>query len=348
MPMASPQNKGTILVTGGGGYVGGQIVREALESGFNVRLTARSASSADRSVARFPAYAAQLSTAVIPDMTVPESYESSFADGAITGIIHAASPFVLDPQDNVRDLLDPAIKGATAVLDAALRYGGGKVTRVVATSSFAAVKDLSQGKRVGYTYSEKDWNPVSFKEAAVANGVVAYCASKALAERAMWDWMATHKSEITFTLATICPPWVFGPYASALRATKSGLSESVQLLNNMIDADAVPAFDFGGYADSREVAAAHVRALEVPEAAGKRFLVGQDFRYQAAADIARETVPELKTRLPVGNPGEWEDAYHVDGSLATRVLGLKYGTLRDTVTDTYVQLLKAREIEAAA
>ncbi|KAI1768632.1 NAD(P)-binding protein [Hypoxylon sp. FL1150] len=344
--MAPPKNKGTILVTGGGGYVGGQIVREALESGFHVRLTARSTSSASRSAARFPAHAAQLSTAVIPDMTVPESYESSFADGTITGIIHAASPFVLNPEDNVRDLLDPAIKGATAVLDAALRYGGGKVRRVVATSSFAAIKDLSRGKRPGYTYDEKDWNPATFEEAAKADGVVAYCASKALAERAMWDWMAAHQGEVSFTLATICPPWVFGPYASELRATRTGLSESVQLLDNMIDADEVPAFDFGGYADSREVAAAHVRALEVREAGGKRFLVGQDFRYQAAADIGRETVPALKTRLPVGKPGAWEDAYHIDGSLATRVLGLKYGTLRDTLTDTFAQLLKAREIEA--
>ncbi|KAI1374405.1 NAD(P)-binding protein [Hypoxylon crocopeplum] len=345
--MAAPQNKGTILVTGGGGFVGGQIIRRALESGFSVRITARSASSAARTVSRFPSYASKLSTALIPDMTVPESYESAFADGSITAIVHSASPFVLAPEDNVRDLLEPAVRGATSVLEAALRYGGGKVTRVVATSSFASIVDLSQGLRVGYTYSEKDWNPATWDEAAAADGVTAYCASKALAERAMWDWMHAHAGQASFSLATVCPPWIFGPYAHAPASTK-GLSESIGLLNGIIDADAVPAFDFGGYADCREVAAAHIRAIEVPEAAGKRFLVGQDFRYQEAVDIARETVPGLAQRLPVGKPGEWQPAYHIDGSLATRVLGLKYGTLKDTVTDTYVQLLKARELEAAA
>ncbi|KAI0888059.1 NAD(P)-binding protein [Annulohypoxylon maeteangense] len=340
------QTKGTILVTGGGGFVGGQIIREALESGFAVRLTARSASSAARTIARFPSFATSLSSAIVVDMTTPEAYEAAFADGSITHIVHSASPFNLSPQDTLRDLLKPAIKGATSILEAALRYGGGKVKRVVATSSFAAIHDLSTGAREGYTYDEKDWNPVTWEEAVASTGTVAYCASKALAEKAMWDWIAAHKAEISFGLATVCPPWVFGPYAHELRDTKT-LSESVQLLNVIVDSDAVPAFDFGGYADSREVAAAHVRALEVPEAEGKRFLVGQDFRYQAAVDLARED-PELAKRLPVGKTGEWVPAYHIDGTLATRVLGLEYGTLKDTATQTFRQLVKARELEAAA
>ncbi|OTA89286.1 hypothetical protein M434DRAFT_60277, partial [Hypoxylon sp. CO27-5] len=331
----------TILVTGGGGFVGGQIIREALESGYNVRITARTPSSAARTVSRFPSYAASFSTAVIPDMTVPESYKDAFADGAVTHVVHAASPFNLAPEDNVRDLLEPATRGATSILEAAHRYGGGKVRRVVATSSFASIIDIGKGMREGYTYSEKDWNPATWDEAAVAPGVVAYCASKALAERAMWDWMDAHK-DASFELATVCPPWVFGPYAYELESTR-GVSESVGLLDGIIDSDAIPAFDFGGYADSREVAFAHIRALEVPEAAGKRFLVGQDFRYQAAVDIAREEFPELEKRLPVGNKGEWIPGYHIDGSEATRVLGLKYGTLKDTVVQTYKQLLKARE-----
>ncbi|KAI0138938.1 NAD(P)-binding protein [Hypoxylon sp. NC0597] len=344
--MAASGTKGTILVTGGGGFVGGQIIREALESGYNVRITARTPSSAARTVARFPFYASNLSTALIPDMTVPESYKDAFADGAITYIVHAASPFNLAPEDNVRDLLEPATRGATSVLEAAHRYGGGKVKRVVATSSFASIIDIGKGMREGYTYSEKDWNPATWDEAAKAPGVVAYCASKALAERAMWAWMDAHK-DASFALATICPPWVFGPYAHDLESTK-GLSESIGLLNNLIDSDSIPPFDFGGYADSREVAFAHIRALEVPEAAGKRFLVGQDFRYQAAVDLAREAFPELQKRLPVGKKGEWVPGYHIDGSEATRVLGLKYGTLKDTVVRTYEQLLRARELESKA
>ncbi|KAI0176524.1 NAD(P)-binding protein [Hypoxylon sp. FL1284] len=285
-------------------------------------------------------------------MTTPESYEAAFADGAVTAVVHAASPLVVSPKDSVRELLEPAVRGSTAILNAIQRYGGGRVKRVVATSSFAAIIDVAQGKRPGYTYDEKDWNPATWDEAAASRGPFAYCASKALAERAMWDWLKAARdsggSAGLFSLTTVCPAWVFGPYAAQPRATRAGLSESVQLLDNIIGAAAVPPFDFGGYADVREVAAAHVRALETPDAAGRRFLLAQDFRYQAAVDAARERLPQMRDRLPVGNPGDWEEAYHVDGSLATRVLGLRYGTLADTVVDTYVQLLKAKEIEGAA
>ncbi|KAL7622405.1 hypothetical protein AAE478_007910 [Parahypoxylon ruwenzoriense] len=351
--MATPQNKGTVLVTGGSGYVGGQIIREALEAGYNVRITARSQPSAEQTVARYPAYASRLSTVVVPDITDASAYASAFADGSVVGVIHAASPFVLAPEDNVRDLLEPAVRGATSILDAAHRFGGGKVARVVSTSSFAAIVDLPKGKRPGYTYSESDWNPVTWDEAAAADGVTAYCASKALAERAMWKWFEDRRQageKVGFALSTICPPWVFGPYAHELASTRRGLSESVQLLDGIIDSgpeDEVPAFDFGGYADSREVAAAHVAALTAPEAAGRRFLVGQPFRYQAAVDAARELVPRLAARLPRGKPGEWEEAYGVDGGEAARVLGVTYGTLARTVGDTYVQLLRAREMEKA-
>lgn len=61
--------------------------------------------------------------------------------------------------DVTKDLLTPAIKGTTEILKSAQKYGP-SVKRVVVTSSFASVVDLSQGNRPGYAYSEKDWNPV--------------------------------------------------------------------------------------------------------------------------------------------------------------------------------------------
>ncbi|KAI1472673.1 NAD(P)-binding protein [Daldinia caldariorum] len=346
--MATPQPKGTILVTGAGGYVGGQIVREALESGFNVRITARTESSATRTISNYPSFASALSYTLVPDMTILESYAPAFADGAIEGIIHSASPVNFSPQDNVRDLLDPAIKGATTILEAARRFGRGKVRRVVVTSSFAAVVDPEKGVRPGYTYDEKDWNPVTWEGAVTAQKLTAYMASKTLAERAMWRWMDEHGDDVAFTLATICPPWVFGPYVRA-PATRAALSESVLLLDDIVDGAAVPPFDYGGYADSREVAAAHVRALEAPDgvAGGQRFLVGQNFRYQAAVDGAREALPEARARLPVGKPGDRspEDAHRFDGSKAARVLGVEYGTLKDTAVETYKQLFEIRKLE---
>ncbi|KAI5456586.1 hypothetical protein BGZ63DRAFT_395837 [Mariannaea sp. PMI_226] len=326
----------TLLVTGASGYLGGQIVKTALEKGYNVRATARSEASAKKVGDQFPQYSAKLSYAIVPDMTKVESYEHAL-DG-VTGIVHAASPFVLNPKDNVKDLLEPAIHGSLAVLEAAQRWGP-SVKRVVVTSSHASVVDISKGKRPGYVYNEKDWNPVTYDEAAAeSDGVVAYCASKALAERAVWDFVS--KNNPKFDVVTMTPPWVFGPYATPLKS-KKGLSESVQLMNAVLDAKEVPAFDFGGFVDVRDIAAAHILSLEVPEAGGQRFWVGQNFQWQAAIDAARAAIPELRSRLPEGKPGVLEDVYTVDGSKASRVLGFQYHNLSECVKDTYAQLLAA-------
>ncbi|KAI1502049.1 NAD(P)-binding protein [Biscogniauxia marginata] len=351
--MSSPtQFKGTLVVTGGSGYIGAQIVRAALTQGYAVRLTARTAASASQAAARHPQFAdtPQLTTSVVGDITDASAYAPVFAGGAVTGVVHAASPFNVQPSDNVRDLLTPAVRGSTAVLEAARRWGGPRVRRVVVTSSFGAVVDPGRGARPGYVYAEADWNPTSWDEAAVADGVVAYCTSKSLAERAAWDWVAAQKKQqdpVSFDLATICPPWVFGPYAGGLRGAKS-LSESIDLLRGIVDAAEVPPFDFGGFADVRVVAEAHIRALEVPEAGGQRFLIGQDYRHQLAVDIAREAFPELRDRLPEGRPGHVEPAYSIDGSKASRVLGIKYRTLDETIKDTFEQLLRDKQIEEKA
>ncbi|KAF7557287.1 hypothetical protein G7Z17_g842 [Cylindrodendrum hubeiense] len=330
----------TLLITGASGYLGGHLVNAALDKGYNVRATARNESSAKKITDQFPQYATQLSYAIVPDITNVESYEPHLQD--VVGILHSASPFVLKPEDNVKDLLEPAIQGSIAVLEAAQKWGP-SVRRVVITSSHASVCDLSKGKRPGYVYDEKDWNPVTFEEAAVADGVVAYCASKALAEKATWDWVAKNKPN--FDLVTITPPWIFGPYVTELTSTKH-LSESLQLLYDIIGAAEIPPFDFGGFADAREVAAAHILGYEVPEAGGQRFWVGQNFNYQSAVDAAREQIPELQSKLPIGQPGVIEDTYKVDGSKATRVLGLKYRPLAETIKDTYAQLLRADAVGA--
>ena len=335
----------TILITGGSGYLGGHLVKESLARGYHVRAVVRSETSYKSILKNFPEYASKLSYVVVPDITIVEAYKDAFE--GVVGVLHSASPFNLEPEDNEKDLLQPAIKGCVSMLDASLRYGK-QVKRVVVTSSHASVVDIPKGKRPGYVYDEKDWNPVSYEEAADPStpGVVAYCASKALAERAIWKWTEEHK-DAPFDVATITPPWIFGPYATDLKSTKH-LSESVKLLYGMIGAKEILPFDFGGFADVREVAAAHLLALEVPEAGGQRFWIGQTFQYQTAVDAARRLLPELKTRLPEGKPGWREDIYGVDGTKAVRVLGLKYRTLDDTVKDTYAQLLRAEEIEGSA
>lgn len=345
--MSSPSEQ-TLLITGANSYVAGHVIKVALEKGYHVRGTVRSEASTASVRSTFSTYGSKLTFAIVPDITKPELYEPAFANptAPITGVINVAAPFALKVDDNKRDLLDPAIAGATALLEAAKRYGS-TVRRVVNTSSFASIVDLSKGYRPGYTYTEADWNPTSYDEAAAADGVTAYCASKTLAEKAMWDWTAANKP--AFTLATICPPWVFGPHVAPLKDVKK-LNESTGILFGLLDREAVPATDFAGFADVRNVAEAHVAAFEREEAGGQRFLVGTHYDYQTAVDEVRGEVEGLDDRLPVGTigAGKEEKVYQVDGSKAEKVLGIKYIPLKETLKDSFGQLLEAEKRTVAA
>ncbi|WYZ37261.1 hypothetical protein EsH8_II_000767 [Colletotrichum jinshuiense] len=335
--MASNQ---TLLVTGANGYIGTHVVGLALERGYKVRATGRSESSFSNLRSIFPDAADRLSFTIVPDITKKESYKDALA--GVTGIVHTASPFVLTPKNNETDLLQPAIQGSIAILEAA-RLHGHDVKRIVNVSSFASIIDMSQGYRPGYTYTEKDWNPATYEQASkTEDGAEAYCASKGLAEKAMWRWIDENPA-VKFTLANICPPWVFGPYLG--KPDLNRLSESMGLLWNLVDAKEVPATDFGGFADVRDVAQALIKAIETPEAGNERFLTGEHFDWQTAADLIREEVPESKSRIPVGRPGygKTEELYVVDGSKAERVLGLKYTPLNITLRDSIRQLFETEK-----
>lgn len=340
--MTAPSQQ-TILVTGANGFVASHIVKHLLEKGYNVRGAVRSEASANKLKAALPQYESRLSFAIVKDMTDPAAYDGKL-DG-VTGILHTASPFVLNVRDNLKELLEPARDGAVAILEAAAKVP--TVTHVVNTSSCASVCDVSKGARPGYNYTEADWNPMTWDEAAVTpNGTLAYCASKAHAERAMWNWMKEHEGKVSFGFTSINPSWVLGPHAQPLTSL-SHLNESSQLMWGMVDATEIPGFDFGGYNDVRDLAMAQVLCLEKPELSkGERFIFSRPFRYQMAADIMREHFPELRNRVPEGEPGYVLPAYNFDGSKIARVLGFEYRPLSETVHDAMAQMLEVEKVAA--
>lgn len=307
-----------------------------------MRGVVRSELSATKVSDTFPEYLPRLSLSVIPDLNAPENYAPAFADvlKPITGIISVAAPFSFSVEDNARDLLDPAVTVARSILEAARKYGP-NVQRVVTTSSAAANVDVPQGSRPGYTYTEKDWNPMPYDVAVKADAVAAYCASKAFAEKAGWDWVEREKPH--FTLTAINPPYIFGPHVAPIDIKQLG--ESTEILWKLYGAEKLPPFDFGGFVDVRDVATAHLEAFERPEAGGQRFLISSQFNYQSAVDSIRKELPELDSQIPKGTPGRPEpaDAYVLDGSKAKEVLGINYIPLAKCLKDSFEELLEANE-----
>lgn len=341
MALSTPSDK-TVLVTGASGFVASYIIRALLEAGYNVRGSLRSNSAIPKIRAAQGDLASRLSFAIVPDMSAPHAFDEAVK--GVSGIIHTASPFILTPRDVEADLLKPAIRGTESILESAATAGP-QLSRVVITASFASIFDMSLGYRPGYVYTEKEWNPATYSEAAgSSDGGFSYCASKALAEKAGWDWVAEHKP--SYAVTTICPPWIFGPALSTI-TNLDHLNESTETIWNLINGSKseVPPVDFAGFANVTDVASAHLLAFESEAAAGERFLVGSHFDYQTAVDIIRDEFPSLKDRVPAGKPGSANlaDWYTPDGSKAEKILGLKYTSLRDTLIDTVKDLLEAEK-----
>lgn len=283
--------------------------------------------------------ASRLSFVIVPNVSAPGALDEAVK--GVSGVIHTASPFNMNPTNNETDLLQPAISMTTNVLAAAATSPS--IKRVIITSSFAAILDLTAGNRPGYVYTEEVWSPVTYAEAAAStNGAFTYCASKKLAEEAAWKWM--EENEPSFDLTTICPPWVFGPSINPIR-NLDHLNESTEAIWKLVNgsAEEVPGIDFAGFCDARTAAQAHLKAYELDAAAGERFLVGSHFDYQSAVDAIRKGFPELEGRVPVGKPGVVEDVYVPDGGKAERVLGVRYVSLEDCMVDTVRDLLEAEK-----
>ena len=197
----------------------------------------------------------------------------------------------------------------------------------------------------GYNYSEKDWNPITHEE-ALKNPSNGYRASKVFAEKAAWEFV--EKEKPNFTLTTMCPPLVLGPIIPSLQSLSS-LNTSNQRTYKMIAEKELTPTGTYLWVDVRDLALAHVKAIEIPAAANKRFFVtAGHFTNEEIMEDIRATFPSLKDKLPAkGTPGGGypegglASIYKYDNNRVIDVLGIKFRTLNDCVTDTVKSLLEA-------
>lgn len=344
-----PSSPHRILLTGANGYIATHILSQLLASPsrHSIRAVVRSQSKVDALKALFPN--TSLDFAVVPDMTVYHAFDAALKpdNGAFDIVMHTASPFLFSAAKNAQDFLGPAIKGTIEILEAIERIAKHSVKRVIVTSSHAAVGGFGLIDEKNKIYTEDDWNPMTLTMAEEAfdkgNKGPAYLVSKTLAERAAWDFHAKLQKEghPTWDLITLCPPMVYGPIANKVNSLE-GLGESVAqiysgYLGSRFSSDALPPQDIPLYVDVRDLALAHVRAMDAPDAGNQRFnICAGDIRSQDIADILRKEVEGVEGRVPKGEPGKDmkpADAYSVDSSKAERVLGLVWRGKGETIGD---------------
>ena len=336
----------TLLITGITGYIARHIAVQALEAGYSVVGSTRDLSRADE---LRKAFAQSLSDTAALDRLRLVELDNLADDGweqamqGVDALIHTASPVPVRQPRNPNDLIRPAVDGALRAARAAHAQG---VRRMVMTSSIAAV--TSTPIRDGQTaHDEADWTDLT------RPGVSPYVASKTMAERAVWDWQATEAQDMAVTM--INPAVVIGPPVGPQ------IGASVYILKRLLQGKD-PFLPRLGYplVDVRDVARMHLRALDLPEAVGERFIASNRFYWHG--EIARDLSEAYPSRkIPTRVMPDWVfrglalvikplrglvsllgTREEVDGSKATRVLGISYRDTDASVRETAQALIAHR------
>jgi dihydroflavonol-4-reductase len=307
----------TILVTGGTGYLATRLIADVLATGADVRTSVRSLDRADEvreAVRRAGVDDAGLSF-VAASLTADEGWSDALS--GITDVYHVASPMIqtADPDEVVVPARDGALRVLRAARDAGAR-------RVVLTSSFAAVGYSPKPVR---DYDESDWTDPA------TPGLPAYPLSKAVAERAAWDFVEREGDGLE--LVVINPTWIAGPTLTA--SARSSLAVFTGMLDGTMMA--VPRQRFG-IADVRDVSAAHIAAMATPDAAGKRYLVladGPTMTFLDVANVLRSELGDLASRVPTDElPGDEPAPLVIRNDRAKAELGLRPRPAVETIVAT--------------
>lgn len=276
----------TVLVTGGTGYIGSWVTKMLLEKGYSVRLTVR-----DKSKRAKYQHLIDIETNTTGKLEFWEAdllTEGAFtepAEGCST-IIHLASPFTLRFKDAQKELIDPALKGTRNVLRAATKSS--TVKKVILTSSVAAVHgDNIDMKESGLSeFTEEHFNYSS----TVSHQPYSY--SKVLAEKEAWK---IHESQDKWKLVVINPSFVMGP-----ALTQTSNSESLNFMKEMLTGKyytGAPNLMFG-YVDVRDVAEAHLLALENESTEGRHILAERTVSMFGFSRLIK-TIYGKKYKLPL-------------------------------------------------
>lgn len=282
------QKNAKVLVTGVTGYVGAHVAQQLLLHGYKVRGSVRSMADEAKMTKLRQQITEGLPAEGLPELEFVEA-DLLKDDGwapAVAGchyVCHVASPFPLEVPSDPEVLTKPAVEGTLSVMKAAA--ADGNVKRIVLTSSLAAIHDVKtlDGKEdPEKVYNEDDW--------VDPDKVEPYSRSKILAEKAAYKFIEDLPQEDgkrKLELVVINPSYVLGPMLT------DSLSSSVLGVKRLLDktSPGVPKFHMP-ICDVRDVALAHVKALENPEHVGKRYLIVSESKW--VKDIARVIQKEFK------------------------------------------------------
>lgn len=337
-----------VLVTGATGFVAGQVIKNLLASKYHVRGTVRSVSDTKKHehLRNLPGATSETLQLVEADLTSTKGWEEVCK--GCTSLMHVASPFPLKPVKNEElELMKPAVEGTRIVLDSALKAG---IKKAIVTSSTAAVVYGRKPEEYSTTiFSEQHWS--------VLENIKGYERSKTLAEKAVWDFHSKHQGQME--IATVNPSFIVGPALSKNTFTSGDLIE--RLLKGEVPA--LPEMSVG-VVDVRDVAKAHLLALENPKSDGNRYLlVERTLWFSEIAQILDKEFRQYGYKIPSRVVGKWPIwfvslfnkqvrsaldrvgiYYKYDNSKSLNELGLQYTPIEKSIIDMAYSLIETGRV----
>jgi len=233
-----------VLVTGATGFIGLHCIDQLLNQGYAVNGSLRSPKRKDEifNALKNKNTPTENLNLFIFNLTEDDGWDEGMKD--CDYLLHIASPLSVKAYDDDY-FVKPAVAGVKRAFKFAMKHN---VKKVVLTSSVAAIIETDEDKEY---FDETDWSDLESRK------INSYAKSKTLAEKAAWDFVKEHENP--FELAVVNPALVTGP---SLTEDLGESNKSIEMVVTGKMPVAIP-MQFG-FVDVRDVAAAHILAMQKP------------------------------------------------------------------------------------
>ncbi|KAH0491006.1 hypothetical protein TgHK011_002452 [Trichoderma gracile] len=279
-----------VLLTGATGMIGFRTLVFLLEAGYKVRAAVRNQDGFDRISQLKPVapYAEQLSSIVVPDITVPGAYDEAVKD--VEYIVHVASPLASNAPPGIdydSYMIQPAIHGTVGILESAIKTTG--VKRIVITGSVMSITTpaiLGSGEYI----NEESRVPTT--HGPFTNVMDAYAASKSAAFNETKKFVTEKKP--LFDVIHILPLFVLGRDDTVTTAEQIAKGTNKILMAPLLGTPRPPIPGSPVHLD--DVARLHVLSLDPKVAGNQDFLAGshslEPFEWSDSINIIKKHFPQ--------------------------------------------------------
>ncbi|KAK6455034.1 protein induced by osmotic stress [Scheffersomyces xylosifermentans] len=328
----------SVFISGANGFLAQHIITQLISLDYNVVGSVR---TLEKGKKLKELYGQRFQYEVVPIIEVEGAFDNALLKHPeVTLLMHTASPVTFTAKDLQREIIIPAVVGTQSILNSIMKVAPG-IERVVFTSSYCAIASHELQRGPHFTGGEKFWNDITYEQ-SIKDPLSAYAGSKTFAEKAAWAFIKKQKPR--FSLTSINPVFIFGPQARSeeIKETMNLSAEIVNTILRLKPDDPVPDVE-GIFVDVRDVAKAHIFALDNDNARSKRLILATArFNGHTILNTIRDHFPQLRDQLPLPNQSALSlSAYaEINDRESRDILGFDHISFADSIADAVAQILQ--------